>query len=172
MILSGDIGGTSSRLGLFDDHLQAVQQATFRNAGRPDFLGIVREFLAGAGALAKRFDRACFGVAGPVANGRVTPTNLSWQLDETSLASDLNIPKVALINDLVAHAEGVELLRPEHLIVLNAGEFPRGGNRAVIAAGTGLGEAGLLWDAKLGRHHAFASEGGHCDFAPQSDHGI
>src|SRR5437870_2698076 len=121
MILAGDIGGTNSRLGIFDDHLQPVHQATIRNAGRPDFLNVVREFLAGAGPLAKRVDRACFGVAGPVANGRVTPTNLNWQLDEISLATDLDIPKVALINDLVAHAEGVELLRPEHLIVLNAG---------------------------------------------------
>jgi len=169
MILAGDIGGTNSRLALFDDELTAVKQTVTKNKGRDSFGPIVREFLDQCGDLRRQVDRACFGVAGPVAEGQVTLTNLKWHLDEAALSRELGIRKVALINDMLAHAEGVERLRPEHVVMLNEGEHRHGGNRAIIAAGTGLGEAGLFWDAKIDGYRGFASEGGHCDFGPRSD---
>jgi glucokinase len=120
----------------------------------------------------KQVRKGCFGVAGPVAGGKVTLTNLSWELDEQVLAKELGLDQVALINDLVAHAEGIELLKPDQLVTLNKGQMIHGGNRAIIAAGTGLGEAGLFYSSELNGYRAFASEGGHCDFAPRSDREI
>src|SRR5439155_9580737 len=138
MILAGDIGGTNTRLALFDDKFSKLREQTFTNAGRTSFTEVVREFLK-ASTRPEKLDRAAFGVAGPVKDGSATMTNLPWKLDEQKLARELKIGKVALINDLVAHAEGIELLKPEQLIVVNQGDFVHG-NRAVIAAGTGGGE--------------------------------
>lgn len=166
MILAGDIGGTNTRLAVFDEQFRKVEEKVFQSAGRGGLVEIVAEFLK---PMSYSIDRACFGVAGPVAGGKVTLTNLSWTLDENVLSSELRIPKVALINDLMAHAEGIEVLRPEQIVTLNPGDPSRGGNRAVIAAGTGLGEAGLFWDSKANRYRAFASEGGHADFSPRND---
>ena len=167
MILAGDIGGTNTRLALFDERLVQRAERSFRNEGRGGLGEIVQEFVAEA-AKGEKVDRATFGVAGPVKDGRATMTNLPWKLDEQELARDLEIRRVALINDLAAHAEGIELLRPDQLIVIHHGEaLP--GNRAVIAAGTGLGEAGVFWDAPDHRYFAFPSEGGHCDFAPRDE---
>ena len=188
MILAGDIGGTNTRLALFDEKLSKLHEQTFRNEGRGGVVEIVWDFLNSVEG--EQIDRATFGVAGPVKQGTATMTNLPWRLDERELARELDIRKVALINDLVAHGEGIELLRPEQLIVVQEGESTgggRGGNRAVIAAGTGLGEGGIFWDAAAppgggrgqgeqaeqgGRYRAFASEGGHCDFAPRDDRQI
>jgi glucokinase len=170
MILAGDIGGTNTRLALFDDQLNKQREQNFRNEARGGLTEIVRDFLASASS-AESISRATFGVAGPVKDGRATMTNLPWKLDEQELARELKISKVALINDLVAHGEGIELLKPEQLIVVQRGEFTQG-NRAVIAAGTGLGEGGIFWDAAAGRYRAFASEGGHSDFAPRDDRQI
>jgi glucokinase len=164
MILAGDIGGTNSRLAVFDDKLAKQHEQTYRNEGRATFTQIVREFLDSSTKV--KIDRAAFGVAGPVKDGRATMTNLPWKLDEQELARDLSIAKVALINDLVAHAEGIELLKPDQLITIQPGEFVHG-NRAVIAAGTGLGEAGIFWDARQRKYRPFPSEGGHADFAPR-----
>ena len=169
MILAGDIGGTNSRLALFDPDLRVVRQTVTKNKGRDSFTEIVREFLDTTGDLRKQVDRACFGVAGPVADGAVTLTNLKWHLEEATLASDLGLKKVALINDMLAHAEGVERLQREHVVMLNEGEHRHGGNRGIIAAGTGLGEAGLFWDAQIDGYRGFASEGGHGDFGPRSE---
>jgi glucokinase len=170
MILSGDIGGTNTRLAIFSPELKLLHEGSVKNAGHSGFNQIVRDFLAKAPAHAKeKFDRACFGVAGPVADGKVKPTNLDWQLDERELARELGISKVALVNDLVAHAEGIEVLQPEHFISIAAGEPTMHGNRAVIAAGTGLGEAGLVFDPDIAGYRAFASEGGHSDFSPRTD---
>ena len=171
MILAGDIGGTNTRLALFDQKLRKLNEHTFQNEGRPSFIDIVDEFLISAASSREKIDRAAFGVAGPVKDGAATMTNLPWKLDEQELARDLRIPKVAVINDLVAHAEGIELLKPEQLIGVNRGDFVHG-NRAVIAAGTGLGEAGIFWDAQQRRYRAFPSEGGHADFAPRDERQI
>jgi glucokinase len=173
MFLAGDIGGTNSRLAIFDQQLQQIHETVTPNAGRTSFTDIVREFLAAAPPEAvKQIRNACFGIAGPVAGGKVTLTNLSWQLDEVALAKDLGLGRVSLINDLVAHAEGIELLKPNQLVQLNAGEPTARDNRAIIAAGTGLGEAGLVWSPTLNGYRAFASEGGHSDFAPRTDREI
>ncbi|MEA2710292.1 MAG: glucokinase [Phycisphaerales bacterium] len=184
MILAGDIGGTNTRLALFDDELLKKHEQMFVNQGREGqgeqggLTEIVREFLGAAkdAGVAGKVERATFGVAGPVKEGRASMTNLPWKLDERELARELKIAKVALINDLVAHGEGIELLRPEQLITIQAGEVVHG-NRAVIAAGTGLGEGGIFWDSAQGgggrgRYRAFASEGGHSDFAPRDDRQI
>lgn len=177
MILAGDIGGTNSRLALFDDSLNKCHEQTYRNEGRSSLTDVVREFLGSTHQSctdgASGVDRATFGVAGPVKDGVATMTNLPWKLDASALARELAIPHVALINDLVAHAEGIELLKPDQIITIHAGDEAPGktieGNRAIIAAGTGLGEAGIFWDTRARSYRAFPSEGGHCDFAPR-DH--
>jgi glucokinase len=166
MILAGDIGGTNSRLAVFDEKMNKLHEATYKNAGRGSLDEVVKEF---SGTHNHKIDRACFAVAGPVSMGRVTLTNLSWQLDENQMASSLGIHKCALVNDLVGHAEGIEVLTPERTVTLHAGEPVPDGNRAIIAAGTGLGEAGLVFDRRANKYRSFASEGGHCDFAPRDE---
>ncbi len=168
MILAGDIGGTNTRLALFDGELKLLDEQTFENANRPGLESAVAEFVAGLPA-GSTIEAACIGVAGPVTGGQVKLTNLNWVVDEQSLARKLGTERVALVNDLRVHAEGIEFLKPENVISLNTGEADPKGNRAVIAAGTGLGEAGLVWDERAGHHQAVACEGGHCDFAPQSE---
>jgi glucokinase len=166
MILAGDIGGTNSRLAVFDSLLNKVEEKVFKNAGRGSLQEIVAEFRA---PFSHPIDRACFAVAGPVAERKVTLTNLSWHLEEDQLAAELKVPVVGLINDLMGHAEGIEVLSPDKLITLWPGHAVPSGQRAVIAAGTGLGEAGLFFDSKANRYRAFPSEGGHGDFSPTND---
>jgi glucokinase len=173
MLFAGDIGGTNSRLAIFDRRLQKIFEKVTKNAGRNSFIEIVKEFFAAAPQDAvKQAHMGCIGIAGPVAGGKVTLTNLSWQLDEVDLARELGLDRIVLINDLVAHAEGIELLQPDQIVQLNAGEPVKFGNRAIIAAGTGLGEAGLVWEEALGGYRAFASEGGHADFGPRTEQEI
>lgn len=173
MLLAGDIGGTNTRLAIFDANLKPVHEAVTKNAGQASLTQIVRQFLNTAPKdVVSQVRKACFGVAGPATGGRVTLTNLSWELDENVLAKELGLEHVALINDLVAHAEGIELLKPDQLVTLNQGQMLPGGNRAIIAAGTGLGEAGLFYSTELNGYRAFASEGGHCDFAPRTNREI
>lgn len=167
MILAGDIGGTKTVIGLFDeagDRLRPVDENTFPSRGHGTLEEILDRFLRGRAGPALR--GACFGVAGPVVEGRCKTTNLPWELDEEKLADALRIPRVKLLNDLEATAYGMLHLDPTDLCVLQPG-LKRNGNIAVIAAGTGLGEAMLYWDGK--RHHPLASEGGHGDFASQTD---
>src|SRR5215218_5229863 len=158
MLLAGDIGGTNSRLAIFDLQFKKVHESVTKNAGRNSFTEVVKEFLSSAPQDAvKQIRKGCCGVAGPVAAGKVTLTNLTWKLEEVTLAKELGLEKIALINDLVAHAEGIELLKPDQIVTLNPGEPVVGGNRAIIAAGTGLGEAGLVWSSSLNGYRAFAS---------------
>jgi len=166
MILAGDIGGTNSRLAIFDERMQRVYEKEFKNAGRVSLEEIVLEFLDGK---SWGVDRACFAVAGPVSEGKVYMTNVNWHLEEATLASELKIAKVGLINDLMGHAEGIELLPPDKLITLNAGRAARGGTRGVIAAGTGLGEAGLFYDNRIGKYRAFPTEAGHSDLSSRNE---
>jgi glucokinase len=168
MILAGDIGGTNARLAFFDgtaDHLRPVHIEIFPS---PQFSGlgdIVKKFLS---AHAVAVDAAAFGLPGAVVNGRVEATNLPWVVDARQMADDLGIGAVTLINDLFANAHGIALLEESDFVVLNPGVSSMTGNRALLSAGTGLGEAGLYADGH-GGYHPFPSEGGHSDFAPRTD---
>ena len=167
MILAGDIGGTNSRLALFEVEGGALREVTrqiYPSRDHPSLDAIVAAFCAAQEA---RVSRACFGVAGPVRDGRVQAVNLAWSVESASLARQLGGVEVSLINDLEANAYGIAALSPADFAVLNAGQAGATGNQAVISAGTGLGEAGLIWDGR--RHMPFASEGGHADFAPADE---
>ncbi len=164
MLLAGDVGGTKTALAVYTPEAgphAPVAEAVFRSADYPSLGAVVREFLARAPV---RVRRASVGVAGPVVGGRATITNLPWIIDEAQLRVELGLESVRLINDLVAIARAVPHLRPEDVHTLGAGEPVPGGAIAVIAPGTGLGEAFLTWDGA--RYHAHPSEGGHADFAP------
>jgi glucokinase len=114
-----------------------------------------------------KIDAAGFGVAGPVREGMVVATNLPWKVSASSLAQLLGIHRVALANDLEANAYGIAWLTPQDFDTLNPGAAGAQGPQAVIAAGTGLGEAGMYWDGKM--HRPFSSEGGHADLAPSNE---
>jgi glucokinase len=164
MILAGDIGATHSRLAGFaveSTHLKPVVEETFPSRAYASLGEIVRAFVA---AHQVHIAHACFGIAGPVRHGRSEAINLAWAVDAQQLAQALGLATVWLINDLEANAYGAIALAPEDFATLNEGSPAAEGNAAVIAAGTGLGEAGLYWDGK--QHWPFASEGGHAGFAP------
>src|ERR1700721_2609972 len=161
MILAGDIGGTNARLAYFqpqNGHLQLVSERVFPSREHSELGEIVTAFLAETGT---RPEVACFGIAGPVRNGRVETSNLPWVIEQSRLAKQIHLPETLLINDLEASAWGIGALEPGDLVSLNQVSGPVVGNQAVIAPGTGLGEAGLFWDGS--RHQVFACEGGHCD---------
>jgi glucokinase len=166
-LLAGDIGGTSTRIGLFDvvnDRLVPVAVQRYVSHDHPGLDAIVEVFLGQHG---QAIEGACFGVAGPVIAQRVETPNLAWDVDGATLARALSLPEVGLINDLEANAHGIFTLEPADFVELNAGAPSPAGNIAVISAGTGLGEAGMYWDGA--HHHPFATEGGHADFAPHTD---
>ncbi len=167
MILAGDIGGTKTVLALInqasDGSLTCEVEQTFASGEFQDFQDILTLFLANRPPVTA----ACFGVAGPVIKHRCQTTNLPWILDEEQLKTRFGTQRVKLLNDLEVMAIGMLHLQPEDFIELNANAQPQTGNIAVIAAGTGLGEAILHWDGR--QYHALATEGGHCDFAPQND---
>jgi glucokinase len=168
-LLAGDIGGTKTILALFEcrgDDLTALADETFPSRAHATFDEILDAFLSRHGAA--KAHAACFDVAGPVVDGQVRTTNLPWTIAEESLRARLGTPRVKLLNDLEATAYGMLHLRPDEVAELNTGRRPaRPGNVAVIAAGTGLGEAMLFWDGA--HHHPISSEGGHADFAPSTD---
>jgi glucokinase len=164
MILAGDIGGTKTRLGLFritDGRLHLKFEQTFLSKHYPKLEAILKDFLKDQ----KEISAACFGIAGPVIEDRVTTTNLPWHLDRRSLQRELTLGNVALINDLVANAYGIAFLRKSDFVLLNTGKKIKG-NAVLISAGTGLGEAILFWDGK--RYVPSPSEGGHVEFAPKN----
>ena len=164
MILSGDIGGTNTRLGLFDDDLRPAAEKDYPSREHASLEEILRDFLAETGASVRA---VCLGVAGPVRKGKCRTTNLPWTIDAAAISRDLGLPGITLLNDLEATAHGIPALGPEDLVVLNPGETGAEGNAALIAAGTGLGEAGLFWDGR--EHRPFATEGGHASFAPRNE---
>jgi glucokinase len=170
MFLAGDIGGTKTNLAIYAyeaDRLDAKKIASYPSKDHGTLAEIIRSFLDGDKSDIRR---ACFGVAGPVKNGVVQVTNLPWIVDAAALQAELNFQSVSLLNDLEANAYGINTLLPHELLSLNPRADARQiGNRALIAAGTGLGEAGLLWDGVA--HRPFASEGGHASFAPNDDLG-
>jgi glucokinase len=165
MLLAGDIGGTNTRLALCDDTGQRVlREQTLPSRAYATAEAAVLEFL---GSRPPRIAAAAFGIAGPVVGGRVKTTNLPWRLDERTLSKRLGIPRVRLLNDLVSIGFGAIAAPRARLARLQGGAPAKSGATvAVIAAGTGLGEAGLVWDgASL---VPCGSEGGHGDFAPRS----
>jgi glucokinase len=167
MFLAGDVGGTKTVLALYERAGAArrlVREATFPSHEFPDLESVIRRFIDTdpPGPIAS----ACFGVAGAVLNGRSSATNLPWVLDEHTLAAAIPAGRVKLINDLEATAWGVMTLEPDERVTLQTGTS-RDGHMAVIAAGTGLGEALIPWDGT--RHWVMASEGGHADFAPRTE---
>jgi glucokinase len=167
MILAGDIGGTNTRLAFFEgtpEHLTPVTLEVFANRGRKGLEEIAAGFLAKNKLTPKV---ACFGIAGAVRDGYVETTNLPWTVSAKKVAADLGIEDVVLINDLEANAHGIAMLSDSDFVTLSAGDPLPGGNRALISAGTGLGEAGLL--AERGDYRPFPSEGGHVDFAPRNE---
>jgi glucokinase len=168
--LAGDIGGTKTVLALFGRGrgLTLVREETFASRDFDSLEDILARFLSGS---AGNIEAACFGVAGPVRAGRCQATNLPWSLCERELGSSTRIPRVRLLNDLEAAALGMLHLKSEQLAVLQPAREPNPqGHIAVIAAGTGLGEAMLVWDGA--KHVAVASEGGHASFAPRSEEEI
>ena len=166
MILAADIGGTNARLGLFEldgGRLRLAAAETYPSREHASLDDIVRLFVA---THPKPIERACLAVAGPVTERRVVATNLAWIVDAERLAGVLGLDTIGLINDLEAIALGLDELAPSDIVLLHSGRAGAEGNRAIIAAGTGLGEAGAYWDGRT--HHPFASEGGHADFGPRS----
>ncbi len=170
MLLAGDIGGTKTNLAIFSPERGArepVAQKIYPSGQYPSLEAIVQEFL---GSVHVPVERASFGVAGPVVNGHATITNLPWVMDEQQLQERLQIKRVRLLNDLEAIAHAVPFLQPADLRTLNVGQPVQHGPLAVIAPGTGLGEAYLTWETS--RYHPHTSEGGHTDFAPTNEQQI
>ena len=165
MILAGDIGGTKTNLALYKvEDKTLIIQSQYAFASR-DF-GSLRDVIIAfeTQTSMSKIDAACFGIAGPVIDGRCRTTNLPWDISTSDLQAHLNIDKVRLLNDLEATAYGMLFLREDEFVDLNPTGRSVDGNRAIIAAGTGLGEAMLFYDGT--DYHPIGSEGGHSDFAP------
>jgi glucokinase len=177
MILAGDVGGTKVHLALYDfanGRLQAIRDEKFPAHEFASLDEVVNKFLgAGNGTPATKKEEivaACFGCPGPVRDGRLKLTNLPWTLDTRDLVKSLSIPHISLINDLEANGYGIPELAPEMIFLLHAGGAEAVGHAGLMSAGTGLGEALLIWDGK--KHRPIPSEGGHCDFAARSNREI
>ena len=177
MILAGDVGGTKVHLALYDftsGQLHPIRDQKFPAHEFASLDAVVNEFLTGdeKNPAAKREEilAACFGVPGPVREGRLKLTNLPWTLDVRELSRSLSIQHVFLINDLQANGYGIPELAPEMIYTLHEGDANVTGHRGLVSAGTGLGEALLIWNGKT--HHPIPSEGGHCDFAARSNREI
>ncbi|MEH2241613.1 glucokinase [Nostoc sp.] len=181
ILLVGDIGGTNTTLRLVESepqntvqelpHQTTLYECTYASQEYSDLVSIVREFLVAADqnfGSQITLERACFGIAGPVVNNISQLTNLGWMLDKTLLENELQISEVRLINDFVAVGYGVLGLSPqEDLHTLQPGRHDANAPIAVIGAGTGLGQGFLI--PQLHGYRVFATEGGHADFAPQSE---
>ena len=167
MILVGDIGATRTRLAAYQaegTRFDCVVQKTYASQEYGGLADILPLFIRGEGIAVHS---ACFGVAGPVRAGRSKISNLPWTIDSRELAKQLKLSAVGLLNDLEAYAYGIDALESKDFVAISEGSEDAEGNRAVISARTGLGMAGLYWDGF--RHHPFACEGGHADFAPTND---
>ena len=156
MYLAGDIGGTKTHLALYEDGGQMIREQKFKSQSYPNLVNIIEEFKPTG------VTKACFGIAGPIKNNQCIATNLPWIVD----AKNIPFKLVKLINDLEANAYGICELKEDEFFVLNEGDVVEG-NKALISAGTGLGEAGIYYDGK--HYHPFPCEGGHCDFAPRNE---
>src|SRR5882672_10289421 len=167
MLIAGDVGGTKTDLAIYtpeQGHRKPLVQRQFRSANYPSLSAMVLEFLA---LSELPVEAAAFAVAGPVVGGRAKTTNLPWMLDEASIARGLKFDSVHLMNDLEAVARAVPHLELDDIATLHQGQEVANGAIAVVAPGTGLGEAFLTWEG--GRYAAHGSEGGHSDFAPTDE---
>lgn len=171
MILAGDVGGTKVHLALFNfeaGKLVPVRDHKFAAAGYASLDAVVNDFLTDADEK-KTIAAACFGCPGPVRDGRLKLTNLPWTLDARELGKTLSIEHIFLINDLEATGYGIPELAADAIFTLHAGDPTGVGHRGLIAAGTGLGEALLIYHGATHTHQPLPSEGGHCDFAARND---
>lgn len=169
MILAGDIGGTKTILALYEEHQdgwRCLNKNKFSSSDYAEFDDVLSEFLTEYSGM--KMTGACIGVAGPVINGRCDTTNLPWRLDAAEMGRFLGTDAVWLLNDLEATAWGILALPDEDFVELNPNGKVVAGNKAILAAGTGLGEAIVAWDAEANKHVVIATEGGHTDFAPNS----
>jgi glucokinase len=166
VILAGDVGGTKTNLALCDDKGVPIREATFPAKDFDALEAMVGKFVAG-----ERVTAACFGVAGPVdtASDSAKITNLPWTIRAAALSKELGGAQVDLINDLQATALGALVIPQSSLAIMQPGDVPAGSTIAVIAPGTGLGEATLVSDHHGSHYRALPSEGGHADFAPTTD---
>lgn len=167
LVLAGDIGGTKTLLQLVEvsgEKQHTLHERRFDSAAYGDFNAIVGEFLAAA---VQPVAAACFGVAGPIYGESAKITNLPWTINAGAVGAEFGIAWVQLINDFSAVGHGIEVLHLDDLVTLQAGEEAQHGTRAVLGAGTGLGEGILLWQGD--HYQALPSEGGHVDFAPTDD---
>jgi glucokinase len=167
LLLAGDIGGTKSAFALFDRETGPrvpLRRAEFPSQQFPSLEAVVAAFLERG---PERITSACFGVAGPIIDGHAKATNLPWTFDERTLADALGVPSVALLNDVQATAQAIPSLLPDEVETIIEGSAVAGGVIALVAPGTGLGEAFLVWNGV--RYRPEASEGGHTDFAPTDD---
>jgi len=164
LVLAGDVGGTKALLAVAEragDGVRVLEEARFASAEYPGLAPIVREFMGGVKA---RVAVACFGVPGAVLSGRCTTPNLPWVVTEADLAAEAGLPSVRLINDFAAAAMGVLATPEERMVTLQAGDEVPQATKAVLGAGTGLGQAQLFWDGS--RYRVNPTEGGHGGFPP------
>jgi glucokinase len=170
MILAGDVGGTKVHLALYNfeaGRLKPIRDFKFPAHEFASLDDIVNKFLLNDSVDKAAITAACFGCPGPVRDGRLKLTNLPWTLDTRDLSKSLGIQHIFLINDLEANGYGIPELAPESIFTLHPGDPDSVGHRGLVSAGTGLGEALLIWDGKA--HRPIPSEGGHCDFAARTD---
>lgn len=170
LILAADIGGTKTSLGLFEvqrEKLSLLREATFPSGEHLTFEALFETFRADSQRVPSMLS---IGVAGPVLDNRVKLTNLQWELDGSRLERDLGVERVVLINDLEATAYGLAGLAQEDIATIYDNGSTNSGNMTILAPGTGLGEAGIFWDGE--GHRPFATEGGHCEFAPRTEFDI
>jgi glucokinase len=164
-VLAGDAGGTHTRLALFENGSSAASVLeVYPSQEFQSLFGILSAFRERHPGEVRA---ACFGVAGPVREHHARISNLTWEVDGPRLADALGLDRVDVVNDVEAAAHGLSVLAPSDFAVLNEGDPEGGGNQALIASGTGLGEAGLIWEGT--RYRPFASEGGHADYAPRTE---
>lgn len=167
VILAGDIGGTSTRLACFELDAGGLRSGKVEKYASRDYAGLEEIVRLFTGAHRVPISHAAFGIPGPVRAGEAATPNLPWVVTQTGVARELGIDAAWLLNDLEANAYGISLLEPRDFAPINAGVVDPRGNVAVISAGTGLGEAGAVWDGA--RLLPFACEGGHADFAPRDE---
>jgi glucokinase len=173
MILAGDVGGTKVHLALYDftnGRLHPIRDQKYPAHEFASLDDVVKNFLGADGGTSKDIIAACFGCPGPVRDGRLKLTNLPWLLDTRDLVKSLSIPHISLINDLEANGFGIPELAPDKIFTLHPGNPEADGHAGLMAAGTGLGEALLIWEGT--KHRPIPSEGGHADFAARSNREI